>query len=364
LLGEDRDAAIAAQRDLPSPLELVELRAAFHLARLPSTNTIQTADADGTTRPYRRGPGSETMRRESGNIAYYCVPTSHRPLDPQMVPTYHRQTDHGLILAPPLQVQRRDAPPGRAGQRSSENAPVRVSTVDIPPVNVGHVQAPRVSLGQQRRAHPSQGASMRGGSVELSPISLRLGIARHPTPSYPGQRPPPQPGLRRSPIGLELSDDFYSSSPVAARQTRIQGPQRYTSGMGSVRFQHNPPTRFMPSPAAGPERRSYGRSAERPHFFHDRHLAPPAYMAPYRQQEPSTGAIPHNTRRPPIPARIASRRMSAQQLNQENSGEAEIALMRDELLEARMRFVDDEGGMDVMDETPPPVGRFERHIQR
>lgn len=67
-------------------------------------------------------------------------------------------------------------------------------------------------------------------------------------------------------------------------------------------------------------------------------------------------------RRPPIPARIASRRLPVQQRNQENSGDAEAELMRAEMEAASMRYGDDAVGLEVMDETPPRVGRFERRI--
>jgi hypothetical protein len=74
-------------------------------------------------------------------------------------------------------------------------------------------------------------------------------------------------------------------------------------------------------------------------------------------------AIPSNitNRRPPIPARVASRRMSAQQQNQENSGDAEAAIAREEIQAASMRYAEDGVGLDFMDETPPRIGRFERY---
>lgn len=47
--------------------------------------------------------------------------------------------------------------------------------------------------------------------------------------------------------------------------------------------------------------------------------------------------------------------------NQENSGQAEMEMMRQELEAARMRY-DEEHQRDVMDETPPRLGRIERHM--
>ncbi|KAF1930154.1 uncharacterized protein M421DRAFT_385694 [Didymella exigua CBS 183.55] len=56
-----------------------------------------------------------------------------------------------------------------------------------------------------------------------------------------------------------------------------------------------------------------------------------------------------------------SARMDPRLQNQENSGEAEIEMMRQELESVRMRHDEGQQG-DVMDETPPRIGRVERHM--
>jgi len=48
-------------------------------------------------------------------------------------------------------------------------------------------------------------------------------------------------------------------------------------------------------------------------------------------------------------------------MNQENSGEAEEEMMRQEQNAIDARYADDEQ-RDVMDETPPRVGRIERRM--
>jgi GTP cyclohydrolase I len=47
--------------------------------------------------------------------------------------------------------------------------------------------------------------------------------------------------------------------------------------------------------------------------------------------------------------------------DQENSGQAEAEMMRQELETVRTRY-DDDQQREVMDETPPRIGRFERHM--
>ncbi|KAF2628622.1 hypothetical protein BU25DRAFT_420593 [Macroventuria anomochaeta] len=54
-------------------------------------------------------------------------------------------------------------------------------------------------------------------------------------------------------------------------------------------------------------------------------------------------------------------RMDPRLQNQENSGEAEMEMMRQDFESARMRYNEDQQG-DVMDETPPRIGRVERHM--
>ena len=54
-------------------------------------------------------------------------------------------------------------------------------------------------------------------------------------------------------------------------------------------------------------------------------------------------------------------RMDPRLQNQENSGEAEMEMMRQEYETVRARYDEGQQG-DVMDETPPRIGRVERHM--
>jgi len=53
--------------------------------------------------------------------------------------------------------------------------------------------------------------------------------------------------------------------------------------------------------------------------------------------------------------------MDPRRPDQENSSEAEIEMMRQELESTRMRYDEGQQG-DMMDETPPRIGRVERHM--
>ncbi|KAF3051703.1 hypothetical protein E8E11_000319 [Didymella keratinophila] len=84
---------------------------------------------------------------------------------------------------------------------------------------------------------------------------------------------------------------------------------------------------------------------------------PPVYNVPPRHSSRHYTALSPGQgtagRRPP--------RMDPRRQDQENSGEAEIEMMRQELESTRMRYDEGQQG-DVMDETPPRVGRVERHM--
>ena len=53
--------------------------------------------------------------------------------------------------------------------------------------------------------------------------------------------------------------------------------------------------------------------------------------------------------------------MDPRRQDQENSDQAEIEMMRQELESVRMRYEEGQQG-NVMDETPPRIGRVERHM--
>jgi hypothetical protein len=92
------------------------------------------------------------------------------------------------------------------------------------------------------------------------------------------------------------------------------------------------------------------------------HLSSPISGPPVWNVPPRHSSRHHTTlspgqgnagRRPP--------RMESRWQNQENSGDAEIETMRQELESVRMRYDESQQG-DVMDETPPRIGRVERHM--
>jgi len=178
-----------------------------------------------------------------------------------------------------------------------------------------------------------------------------------------------------SPHPLLMSDDDPSSSdrltpdqtyggsaPIFPPGPRI--PPRNTSRQQDfdVHIQlpaHQPTRRFIsPTPL------SYGRARDSP--------TPPLPLnRPLFRGPPSTSttldmASGITSRRPVTNRAPALRRsISRQQIDQENSDDVMRAAVMEERTAVRMRYDGAEGGEgrgEVMNETPPRVGRFERHM--
>lgn len=371
-VGEERDAASAAERNLPSPLDLVEQRAVLQLAQVsealatfPSRPVLnhgsffqhQIQESDDTGPGRRRGPSSSGIRQESGNAYHRLANAVHQRGEIQSLePTIYR-TERTSTRFSETQPHRRGAPSGRSGQRSSENVPVGATSNQSGSIIVRPVQGrtQRTSFGHHTQSQISQGASMRGGDVPSSPIPSRFSIPQASSPrdlsNRVQERPHRRPMARPSSHYQDYSEDLFSSNPISPSQDHRRSSRRNTSGTDSYHevmdHQHQQPI----------------NATEMPRFYHERR-PPPMGFGNLRHSSRVMGPVPPslNSRRPPIPARVASRRISAQQQNQENSGDAEAALMREEMAAVDMRYADDEVGLDIMDETPPRMGRFERHM--
>jgi hypothetical protein len=343
-VGEVRDAASAAQRDLSSPLELLEQRAVSYLSRVSTAPHRAPGSSEGTSmfrdqgadfdeqyhyqRRSRRTSGEDSVRQRSGNSTRSRITTSRH---------YPAAT--------------------RTAQRSSENVPVGA----------------QITLGSIQNTPSSYGTNLRGGDMASSPIPLRFSMPLSSNPRHMSERSQLQPyrhghrvhSPRResertlSPPNLSnmsnLQDIYrrtrdlerqhsplYSSSPASPVQIRRQGSQSYEQPP-VVRHQAIVPSEEIP----------HGE------FLH-RSLPRTYVERPGRNfLGPSLG---QGSRRRPVMTRVPTprRRIMPQQQNQENSGEAEDERMREEMVAAGMRYEGAGGRLEVMDETPPRLGRFER----
>ncbi|KAF2258166.1 hypothetical protein CC78DRAFT_572701 [Lojkania enalia] len=357
-VGDDRDAASAAQRDLPSPLELLEQRADSYLSRISTTSRPDSSQPSSMAPPgyhpqaadpnetiFRGGgAGPGRMRHMSGSSR------SARPRTGRRIPDltgYLRTTQHlGHISADvsTSQRQRGGRTSGRTGQHSSENAPVDVSTNELRLTpTMAQRQVPRASVRPSRPVTTPPGGMIPGQELRVPPSPSRSSAQQGSTRDYPGQpqfqTPFGQGATSRSPLERGLSDDPTPSSHVLSHQDPPHGSGGYVPAFMSTRASRD---QAHMGPLRG-ESRTLPRNPTRPmttyHTFHDRsenfqervhHLADEGSLT-----MPGPNRVT-GVRRPPI-ARTATsrRRLPATQQNQENSGDAEIELMRDELLAIR-----------------------------
>lgn len=257
VLGAEQDAITAVQRNLSSPLDLIQDRAASHIRRISGQNYSTFASGDdmgGRTEHHSQRPGYASRQRiMSGNESFRWQSGSNARNWPN------------------------------AGGHQAAHHPLQHARYSLP-------QPPRPVDGH---AWPADG--MRGPRSQ-------------PRPTF---RHREDPGVR-----------------YARPSLRLVTPTR----------------RFPGVPPAYPFPRSLSRG-------------PPSTSTTLDIASGTTSWRP-----PSMPAAV--RRMPAQQQDQENSGEAqrEIEAMREELAAVRVRYGEDNGRSDRMDETPPRIGRIERRM--
>ncbi|KAF2276721.1 uncharacterized protein EI97DRAFT_319371 [Westerdykella ornata] len=221
--------------------------------------------------------------------------------------------------------------PQRGARHSSENLPVGASPntsgtqVSQPSLSPGR----RVSFANNPQRRPSPPASVPSAGVAVFPAPVRLEAPQRRNsvwPSRPSLLEPVRnandaPPRRRTPVPTP-SLDLHSGTNGHGRRRRQDPPQR-----------------------------------------------PRVY--PIRE---STSATMGMAARPPVPVLSASRLelrggghgQVQPHADQENSGEAEEEMMRRELEAAGMRYGGHGGGregLEVLDETPPRMGRLERWME-
>jgi hypothetical protein len=148
LVGGNQEAMRAVQRDLSSPLDLLQDRAASYFGRI---------GAGTQTGPSQTNPA--TLRTFQHQVTYVHPPQTRQ----QMHGRQPIAPPQALPEQPPWtstqQTQRRGAPTVRAGQRSSENMPVGTTSQGGQADPPTQSQRQRMHLGP-RPNPPSSGASM------------------------------------------------------------------------------------------------------------------------------------------------------------------------------------------------------------
>lgn len=371
LAGEDQDAARAFERDLSSPLELIQERANAYLERI-STRMQAASSRDRTAEPrppdrrdieevtdlqrvvdrLRRASGTEGLRRDFGNSSAQGNMNAQARVGlegaPLPVPDGLGHLDMRARVS--RGAPRRTIPASRAGQRSSENAPMSSLTPETRP---SYMPNQRGSV-LPRIANLGSNVPMRRGELSTLPVVARFDVPQVQRPRDMSNRPRvPAP----STLALSSDDDPFGSratTPVPSTTTR-RAPATHHDPIHGLRIPA--PNTSHPDAAPDAMQRQFTRRAVTPI---------PAPLPFSRQSErglPSTSttldsASGVTSRRTQAAGATVGRRIRH---DQENSEETERTEMRGEIAGAEWR-VGAQGRMDVMDETPPRMGRHERFM--
>ncbi|OAK96124.1 hypothetical protein IQ06DRAFT_359485 [Phaeosphaeriaceae sp. SRC1lsM3a] len=337
----DMDAGAAAIQGLPSPLEPFST----HYQRLLESQNAQRGDQWDSTHSVSsqhdvviRDSTSNARVRQVIDRLPHQYPAHRYPAIAPPVPSNH-----------PTQTAGRSVQTTRASQRSSENAPVRPPAQSRGPSRNSQVQIHRAAFERLHNAVQVNNSS----SPEVSQQGLsHLSLPHPPAPRHPSTR-------RRAHVSHALASrrrtPQLSSSPQLPLEQSLPQLNHVSTAAASPDF----PAHMVPGPSIN-AREVGPRFA--PHHAHRTARAirsPPPFPLARLNEAPSTlrssTLHAHSASRPP-------RRVPAQQLDQENSGAGEEALMRREEEAIRARHSQEVQDAVTMDETPPRVGRVERRM--
>lgn len=329
------DAASAAMQGRPSPLDPYSEYYQHHLSQ-------QNARPPPTAQPVAPYP-----------IDRYSAGSRHSATDAARSSTSRSQNSHvrDLYGAP----NGRNAHTARSNQRSSENAHARPSAQSSDRSHNSQVQRHREVFEAMHSLNPSD---------TLQPGPSRLSL---PPPTAPRDAS----NLFRAPdwnrpAGVNMPwrrTAEVSSSPISPTTRRPSA--RLDPSAPTYRPSASPDLPPMISPSNGPNMRG-GAAPDRTQTRARRRVTParsPNHLHLPRASLPLHHAV--SLRSPLLHAANPVRpirRVPPQQRDQENSGAGEEQLMRQEAAAMRARYGEDVQRGDVMDETPPRVGRVERRM--
>jgi hypothetical protein len=357
------DAAAAAIQDLPSPLD--DYAEQYHrLVRLghPRDNmSLQPRSAQSLRQNVESSRPHQGSSSRHQNTVHNLHTVRAMALRRQQLRSAQRSFEHlSEALAHRTHIYGRNSQATRNNQRSSENVPVNMSP------SVG--QSARESQVQTHRAAFER---LHGAVQAMQAVHARSSQTTTPRDVSNQHRAqaPYRPALQDSYLDdTSLNDQRHFVDQTRAVQTHAQA-QAQAPASGS-----SPGA----APRVPPRQGSRHTSGDVPPHTQTRTYrqgpvaAPPAlHLRPTRDNPLTSLALDHGSgttsrrsrspvMRAPTSARV-NRRVPVHQLDQENSGEGEMMLARREQMAINARYNEDEQ-RDVMDETPPRIGRYERRM--
>lgn len=335
------DSAIdAAQRKLSSPLDLIQQRATSQISHTPSAASYRTATSQI----------DQHHVSAVNQLSYYTTPDHNPRMDVQYGPNSGQRSINSPIfrlISSPRDLDR--YPESDSQSRTHSSAPRPLTHFPAPQNDPGSIAGTRSSAISGESVVPAnfslsppglngqdQGNRCRHGNNGLTPSATPW---KHPT-----TRPYSEGGDNNveSRMRLPAASLFPSVFPSMQRppesMPRHGEPQRTRQRSSHHGVHHTEPD--LPT-----------RLQAYPH----------SHSRPTESRDPENRWTSHAQRYEPPPPPSRRSHLPAWQQEQENSGNAEEDAMREEMQARGMRGGPGNEG-EVMDETPPRVGRFEQRI--
>ncbi|OCL03086.1 hypothetical protein AOQ84DRAFT_357078 [Glonium stellatum] len=343
------DSAIdAARRNLSSPLDLVQQRATSQISYTPSAASYRSA-----TSQIDQDRASVVNQR-----SHFTTPDHSLRTDVQYRLDSGRCSINSAVLGSTSSTDWDRYPEFSLQGPSRNSAPRPLTPFPTPRSNRGNVVDVRLNTRSSENTGPTTSL--------LSPPGLNNQDPGNRTQPRDNNELRPPVTLWRSPTTFRHSEDRGNN--VESRPRLPTAPL-----FPSILPDGQRPPELMPriahsyAPQHGEPQRSRRRSSHRNIRHTQPSLLAQSQSYPHSHFHSADGRDPENRwasraqRHEPQPQSSRRSRLPAWQHEQENSGDAEEEAMREEIQARGMR-----GGsgneLEIMDETPPRVGRFERRI--
>ena len=329
----------AAKRNLPPPLDLIQQRATPQMPHAPPAALYRTATSQI----------DQHHVSAANQLPHYTIPDHNPRMDVQYRPNSSQRSINSPIFRLTSSRDLDRYPESDSQNRTCSSAPRLVTPFPAPQNNRGSAAGARssgrsnesVGLANFSLSPPGSNGQDEGNRYQHGNNRLRPSTTPQRNPTT---RPHSEEGNNniQSRMRLPAASLFPSVFPNMQRppesMPRHGEPQRTrqrSSRHGVLYIEPDLPTRSQ----------AYSHS----------------HSYPMESRDPENRWTFHTQRYEPPPPPSRRSRPPAWQQEQENSGNAEEDAMREEMQARGMRGGSGNEG-EVMDETPPRVGRFERRV--
>lgn len=360
--GDYLDASTAAAQDLPSALDA-------YSTQYQRIVRVQQGQQTMPARPYslqRHFHGFDANRTHQVMDNHHDLPVPRATPSGQVQlrtlhPT-HQLSEHLSGPQPQMpQSYGRYSQITRTSQRSSENVPVHSTSDEGHSARPSQVQIQRAAYEQMNSSAQAFQAVNNSRAERLAPERTHVNTPQANGPRDLSNRLGTQPRHQLA----ATSTSHYRNEALPSSASPFLDPSQVPHSDAIHNRQLGSPPRARHRITA--QHDSQQHRGENPRHTHMRpysqgpNVAPPSLHLALDQ---GSGITSRRSRSPlarPTTSMRTRPRISLRQRDQENSGDGEIMLMRREEAAINARHAEDTQ-QHVMDETPPRVGRVERHM--